>query len=363
MERELDLDTLRERIDELDKELIRALNARAEVSLDVGRWKARRHEPIFAPFREQEVMNRLAHGNPGPLPEKHLRAIYREIMSSSRRLQRPERTVYLGPEGTFSHIAALTHMGHSQHLTPKENFEDIFRAVADEGAELGVVPLENSLEGTVGQVVDLFMKYPVYIQSELYIRISHSLMSKADGLQAIREVHSHPQPLEQCRDWLTAHLRGVPRLTADSTAAAAELAAAREDIAVVGHEQLAELHGLNILAARIEDHPDNWTRFLVIGPSPVREEKRDKTSILFTLPDRPGSLAGVLNTLAGEGINMTKLESRPFRGEKWKYVFFTDLECDLGKTEYESMLANLREQCHTLRVLGTYPAAPKGQEG
>ncbi|WP_172677165.1 prephenate dehydratase domain-containing protein, partial [Salidesulfovibrio brasiliensis] len=202
MERELDLDTLRERIDELDKELIRALNARAEVSLDVGRWKARRHEPIFAPFREQEVMNRLAHGNPGPLPEKHLRAIYREIMSSSRRLQRPERTVYLGPEGTFSHIAALTHMGHSQHLTPKENFEDIFRAVADEGAELGVVPLENSLEGTVGQVVDLFMKYPVYIQSELYIRISHSLMSKADGLQAIREVHSHPQPLEQCRDWL-----------------------------------------------------------------------------------------------------------------------------------------------------------------
>ncbi|WP_157054992.1 prephenate dehydratase, partial [Salidesulfovibrio brasiliensis] len=139
--------------------------------------------------------------------------------------------------------------------------------------------------------------------------------------------------------------------------------AAREDIAVVGHEQLAELHGLNILAARIEDHPDNWTRFLVIGPSPVREEKRDKTSILFTLPDRPGSLAGVLNTLAGEGINMTKLESRPFRGEKWKYVFFTDLECDLGKTEYESMLANLREQCHTLRVLGTYPAAPKGQEG
>lgn len=362
MSGDTNLNKLREEIDKLDRQLIDVLNARARVSLDVGRWKSERDEPIYAPFREKEVMDRIAGGNPGPLPEKHLRSIYREIMSSSRRLQRPERTVYLGPEGTFSHVAALTHMGHSQHLTPKDNFEDIFRAVADEGAELGVVPLENSLEGTVGQVVDLFMKYPVFIQSELYVRISHSLMSREESLEEITEVHSHTQPLEQCRDWLNSHLKGVPRFTADSTAAAAKTVAQRPGAAVVGHEQLAELHDLNVLSRRIEDHPDNWTRFLVIGPSPTREERRDKTSILFTLPDRPGSLAGVLNTLAGRGINMTKLESRPFRGEKWKYVFFTDLECDLSTSGYESMLNMLREQCHTLRVLGTYPAAPRGTE-
>lgn len=351
------LESMRARIDRLDKKLVDLLNARAQVSLEVGRHKAENNAPIYMPFREREVMNKIAHGNPGPLPEKHLRAIYKEIMSSSRRLQRPERTVYLGPEGTFSYFAALAHMGHSQYLTPKANFEEIFRAVADEGAELGVIPLENSLEGTVGQVADLFMKYPVYIQGEIYNRISHCLMSKSGDMASVKSVLSHPQPLEQCREWLDANLPGIPRRTTDSTAAAAETASDDDTVAIVGNERLAEMYGLNLLGQRIEDHPDNWTRFLVIAPSPCREDERDKTSLLFTIPDSPGALARILNTLAGSGINMTKLESRPVRGEKWKYVFFTDLECDLTKAEYESMLNTLREQCHTLRVLGTYPSA------
>ncbi len=351
------LNNMRSRIDKLDKKLVDLLNARAQVSLEVGRHKADNNEPIYMPFREREVMNKIADGNPGPLPEKHLRAIYREIMSSSRRLQRPERTVYLGPEGTFSYFAALRHMGHSQYLTPKATFEEIFRAVADEGAELGVIPLENSLEGTVGQVADLFMKYPVFIQGEIYSRISHCLMSLADDMHSVKSVLSHPQPLEQCREWLDAKLPELPRNTTTSTAAAAEAATQDGTIAIVGNSKLAEMHGLNILAERIEDHPDNWTRFLVIAPSPCREDERDKTSILFTTPDSPGALAKILNTLAGNGINMTKLESRPVRGEKWKYVFFTDLECDLSKAEHESILNMLREQCHTLRVLGTYPSA------
>ncbi len=350
------LKDMRVRIDQLDKKIVALLNQRADVSLEVGRYKAKRDEPIYMPFREREVMNKIAERNPGPMPEKHLRAIYKEIMSSSRRLQRPERTVYLGPEGTFSYFAAVEHMGHSQHLTPKANFEEIFRAVAIEGAELGVIPLENSLEGTVGQVVDLFMAYPVYIQGEIYNRISHCLMSKVDSIDKVEAVYSHPQPLEQCREWLHAKLRDCPRLPTASTATAAKVAQEQPGAAVVGNARLADMYDLNILARNIEDSPDNWTRFLVIAPSPCREDERDKTTILFTTPDSPGALAGVLNTLAGKGINMTKLESRPMRNEKWKYVFFTDLECDLSKAEYESMLNRLRKQCHTLRVLGSYPS-------
>ena len=172
-----DLGELRKSIDGIDKKIVDLLNQRAEVSLGVGRYKAAKGEAIYKPFREQEVMDKIADSSPGPLPDKHLRTIYREIMSSSRHLQRPERVVYLGPEGTFSYFAALEHMGSAASLTPKSNFEDIFRAVAEEGAELGVIPLENSIEGTVGQVVDLFMKYKVYIQAEVFSRISHSLIS------------------------------------------------------------------------------------------------------------------------------------------------------------------------------------------
>jgi chorismate mutase/prephenate dehydratase len=350
-----DISDLRVRIDDLDREIVDLLNQRAQVSLGVGRYKAANNEPIYMPFREQEVLNKIADSSPGPLPDKHLRTIYREIMSSSRHLQRPERVVYLGPEGTFSYFAAIDHMGSAAALTPKNNFEEIFRAVAEEGAELGVIPLENSIEGTVGQVVDLFMKYQVYIQAEVFSRISHSLISNADRMEDVEVVYSHPQPLGQCREWLQSNMRDIPTIPTESTAEAAEIVAGKKAAAVVGHIKLADMHGMNVLAQNIEDLPDNWTRFLIIGASPSREDRRDKTSILFTLPDKPGALARVLTTMAHQGINMSKLESRPFKGEKWKYVFFADLACDLASEKYEDVLQDIREQCHTLRVLGTYP--------
>lgn len=350
-----DLSELRVKIDSLDKQIVDLLNQRAEVSLGVGRYKAAHDEPIYKPFREQEVMNKIADSSPGPMPDKHLRTIYREIMSSSRHLQRPERVVYLGPEGTFSYFAAIEHMGSAASLTPKGNFEDIFRAVAEEGAELGVIPLENTIEGTVGQVVDLFMKYKVYIQAEVFSRISHSLISHAERIEDVEVIYSHPQPLGQCRQWIQHNLGDIPTIPMESTAEAAEVVATKKAAAVVGHEKLADMHAMNILAQNIEDQPDNWTRFLIIGAAPSKEEQRDKTSILFTLPDKPGALARVLTTMAHQGINMSKLESRPFKGEKWKYVFFADLACDLSGGRYEDVLEDIREQCHTLRVLGTYP--------
>ncbi|WP_243360116.1 prephenate dehydratase [Fundidesulfovibrio terrae] len=356
--RDMPLDDVREAIDQVDLELLALLNKRAGYSIEVGRRKADSDEPVFKPFREKEVLEKLSHLNPGPMPDEHLRAIYREIMSSSRRLQRRQKVAYLGPEGTFSSFAAVSYLGKSADFEPRKTIDEVFEAVSLRDVELGVIPLENSLQGTVGQSLDLFLRHEVFIQAELYCKISHALLSKGTDLTRIEEVYSHPQPLAQCGGWLKAHLPMARIVPAESTAAAARRVIYNPKAAAIGHVKLSEMLGLNVLASRIEDLPDNWTRFLVIGPAETKSGNRDKTSILFTLPDKPGALSVVLSKLAGAGINLTKLESRPLRGEKWKYVFFADLQCDLGREEFQNMLVELRNELHSLRILGSYPAGP-----
>lgn len=352
------LTAIREAIDGLDRDLLALLNQRAGLSLEVGRIKADDSGSIFRPFREREVFANLQQANHGPLPEDHLRAIWREILSSSRSLQRPQRVAYLGPEGTFSYFAGLEFLGRSMSYRPQATLVDVFRAVHDRQCELGIVPLENSLQGTVGQSLDLFLQHEVYIQSELFCRISHCLLGSVASLADIRTVYSHPQPLAQCGGWLRAHLPEARIIPTESTAAAARRASGEPGAAAIGHRSLADLLGLNILARGIEDQSDNWTRFVVIASAPAEQQGTDKTSMLFTLPDKPGALAAVLELLAREGINMKKLESRPLRGEKWRYVFFVDVECDLGTERYTALVSSLRELCHTLRILGSYPAGP-----
>jgi chorismate mutase/prephenate dehydratase len=356
----LELDQLRQRIDAVDDELLSLLNRRAGLSLDIARLQPGEAGSTYKPFREKELLARLQARNSGPLPEPHLLNIYREILSSSRTLQRPQRVVYLGPEGTFSFFAARQHLGHSAVLQPKPNFEEIYRAVAEGAAELGVIPLENSFQGSVGQNLDLFSYYDVYIQAELYCRISHGLLARTSHLGEIKRLYSHPKAFEQCSNWVHSHLTNCPRIPAGSTAAAAHVVAHDDaEGAAIGNVRLAELFPLNVLADHLEDEPDNWTRFLVIGAAPSTRGHRDKTSLLFTTPNQPGALAQVLNHLAREGINLVKLESRPARSEKWKYVFFADLECDLNRSEYSSVLALLKQHCPTFRVLGCYPAAQR----
>ncbi len=350
---------LRRDIDAVDDDILALLNKRAALSLEVGRRKDGRDSAIFKPFREQEVLSRLTRQNPGPLPTGHLLAIYREVLSSSRRLQRPERVAYLGPEGTFSHFAAMAALGRSPDFEPQATIGDVFAAVAGKQADLGVVPLENSLQGTVGQSLDHFQRYDVFIQAEISCRISHALLSTAQSLDAVDTVYSHPQPLAQCAAWLKSHLPHARIIPTDSTAAAAARVAGEPKAASIGHLRLADMHGLHVLASPIEDLPDNWTRFLIIGPEDTKQQNRDKTSILFTVPNRPGALQLVLSRLAGEGINLTKLESRPIRGEKWQYVFFADLQCDLSREEYRKLLADLKVHTHSLRILGCYPAGPQ----
>lgn len=354
------LTQIRDQIDELDELIVDLLNKRAGLSREVGQIKSQSLDVVFKPFREKEVLGRLTATSPGILPEDHLRAIYREILSSSRRLQQPQNVAYLGPEGTFTHQAALEYLGRSMEFSPCPTLHDVFLTVASRKADLGVIPLENSLQGSVGQSLDLFLQYNVYIHAELFSRISHALLSNGDDLGAVHTVYSHPQALAQCSGWLRTNMPQASVIPTDSTAAAA-VQAEREGAgtAAIGHPRLVERYGLKAVVLDIQDLPDNWTRFLVIGPTPTQGSSRDKTSLLFTTPDRPGALAAILNLLAAQGLNLTKLESRPLKGEKWKYVFFMDVECDLSQEQYESTMSNLTKLCHTMRVLGSYPSGPQ----
>ena len=366
------LGEIRRCIEEVDSRLLPLLNERAALSLEVGRIKA--HDPgiIFKPLREREVLDNLARQNAGPLPDEHLRAIWREILSSSRALQRPQNVAYLGPEGTFSYFAGVEYLGHSAIFHPCNDLAQVFEEVAGGQCELGVVPLENSLQGTVGVSFDLFLSHEVHIQAELFSRISHCLLGLVDSLAEVRIVYSHPQPLAQCGGWLRAHLPKAALVPVESTAAAARRAQDEPGAAAIGNGKLADMMGLSVLARRIEDQSGNWTRFVIIGPQAARAQLggnmrtplpghtgADKTSLLFTLPDKSGALSAVLDLLARHRINMRKLESRPLRGQCWKYVFFADVESDLEAPQYADLLNNLREVCTSFRILGCYPTGPQ----
>lgn len=350
------LEGIRHELDAIDKTILELLNKRAAFSIETGEIKKREGSPVFRPEREELLMESLIERNSGPLPDAHLRSIYREILSSSRALQRPLKVAFLGPEGTFSHMAALEFFGQSMNFWGMARLDDIFEAVENRDSELGVIPLENSLHGTVVQSIDLFAAHEVYIQSEWFSRISHSLMSRERSLADIKVVYSHPQPLGQCADWLRANLPQARLLSVESTAAAAHKVLADPGSAAVGHDNLAPRLGLAILARGIEDAGDNWTRFVAIGATPPDSGQVNKTSVLFTLADKPGALATVLRLLADAGVNMNKLESRPIRMERWKYIFFCDVSCDLTADEHAPLLEQLREHCHAFRILGAYPA-------
>ena len=357
-EKEARFNEIRAQIDETDRQILAQLNQRARLSLEVGDIKAESRDTVFKAAREKELLHSLAERNPGPLPEEHLRSIYREILSSSRRLQQPREVAYLGPEGTFSYFAGVEYLGTSMEFRPRANFNDVFHAVAAKQAELGIVPLENSLQGSVGQCLDLFLKYSVFIQSEVFCKISHSLLSNESSLSAVETIYSHHQPLEQCATWLRTHLTGAKVVPMESTAAAASQIVGQKKCAAIGHIRLSDMLGLGVLSQNIEDLPDNWTRFVIIGRTPPKAAAHDKTSLLFTLPDKSGALVTVLDIFANRRINMKKLESRPMRSEKWQYVFFTDVEADLKQPEYDDVVRELTNACHNLRILGSYPSGP-----
>lgn len=349
-----DLSDLRARIDAIDAELLGLLNQRAAIAQEVGR---RKNGQVYRAEREAQVVARIRQLNGGPLGGDAVAFLFREIMSACRALEEPLRIAFLGPEGTFSQTAAHKHFGHAVSSLAVATIDEAFRAVETGRGDYGVVPVENSTEGAVSRTLDLIVGSPLQICGEVLLPVHQNLLRKRVGLDALKRVCSHGQSLAQCQHWLDHNLPGVARVSVASNAEAARLAGEDEGTAAIAGEEAAELYGLHVLAAHIEDEANNTTRFLVLSNHDAGPSGRDKTSLVMSIPNRPGALVELLKPIAEAGVSMTKLESRPSKSANWDYVFFLDLEGHREDAKIAALLAAIGNQAVMLKVLGSYPAA------
>ncbi|MCS6969994.1 MAG: prephenate dehydratase [Planctomycetota bacterium] len=355
-----DLADIRARIDAIDARLVELLNQRAELARCIGRAKAEKGIPIFVPHREHEVFCRLAAINRGPLPDAALRGIWREIMSASFALERPLTICHFGQPGAFTHLAARLKFGSSVQYLAADAIAQVFAHVERGAADYGVVPIENSTDGTITDTIDAFLAGTVRIINELYVRIRHHLMAGVP-LAAVRRVYSRATVFGQCRRWLAVHLPGVELVEVASTTRAAERAAAEaaEGSAAIGSEEAAQSVGLPIVASDIQDDPHNQTRFIVVARPQAAAEPTgdDKTSLMLAINDRPGALYEALGPFHDAGINLCKIESRPSRRRAWEYLFFIDFLGHARDPRVAATLAELARRCAICEVLGSYPRA------
>ncbi len=350
------LDELRRRIDELDAELLRLLNERGALAVEIWRTKRLNSHDVYDPARESQVIRRVTETNRGPLSDEAVRAIYKEIISACRAVQSPVGVAFLGPEGSYSHLAAKCEFGSSARLLPRPSIESVFDAVQRGEATCGVVPVENSTEGSVGRVLDLVVDSPLHVCAEVLLGISHCLLTASGTLDAVRVVASHPQALGQCRRWLLRNLPRAELLETPSTSSAAGMAARRPEVAAIAPEHAAEIYGLRVAASGIEDNPRNYTRFWVLGTEIPPPTGRDKTSIVFSLKHTPGALSAALAPFGERGVNLTRIESRPSKERPWEYLFFVDFQGHVRDDEVRSILDEVEESCIFLKVLGSYPS-------
>ncbi len=351
----MSLEDLREKIDVIDTDLLKLLNERADVVHKVGELKKREGLEIYAPDREEKLLKKLVSKSEGRLPEKSIRAIYREIMSAALALEEDLKIAYLGPAGTWTHQAALGKFGQSVAYLPQPSFADIFDQVTRGLVDYGVVPIENSTEGAVTHTLDLFADSELKIYGQIMLSIENNLMAKCKR-EEITQIYSHPQVIAQCRSWLGSHFREVPTVEISSTAAAAELAAKESGAAVLGGSLLAELYELDILERSIQDIATNTTRFLVISHKTCPPTGDDRTSIMFSVRDEPGSLHKALDPFEKFEINMSKIESRPSKRRAWEYFFFVDVAGHCDDSKLTDVIEQLGTRCSFVKVLGSYPA-------
>ncbi|MBW2084577.1 MAG: prephenate dehydratase [Deltaproteobacteria bacterium] len=350
-----DLHELRQRIDKLDENILDLLNQRQSLSKEIGQHKNAEGRSLFDPGRENEVLARLKALNTGTLSPEALEHIYREIISASLADQAPISVGYLGPEATFSHEAALNQFGHSASLYSQDSLGEVFQGVDRGRFTYGVVPVENSSQGGVGETLDLFLEYDLNVCQEIRLRISHNLIGQTKDLKKIKRVYSHPQVLSQCARWLATNLPGVPLLEASSSAAAARQVAGEKDSAAVASAIAADMNHLHIIVRSLEDAEQNVTRFLVLSHYSGSRTGRDKTSIILAVEDKPGALFHLLEPFALSDLNLTKIESRPMKGEAFKYVFFIDVEGHMDDEPIRRTLETARKWCQWLKILGSYP--------
>jgi chorismate mutase/prephenate dehydratase len=324
--------------------------------LEIGRLKAKKNISVYVPDREMDIYKKLITKNKGPLSSESVKAIYREIMSSSLQLEKRLAIAYLGPELTFTHLASMKKFGSSVNYTSCETITDVFAEVEKGRADYGVVPIENSIEGAVNHTLDMFIESDLKICSEVFLEISHSLLSKESNKARIRKVYSNPQVFGQCRLWLESNLPKVTLVEVSSTAKAAEIASKERGVGCIASELAGKKYNLKVLYRSIEDSTHNVTRFLVIGKTEARPTKRDKTSIMFSIKDKVGALHDILVPFKKYSINLTKIESRPSKVRAWEYYFFVDLEGHHLSPKVASALAQLRKGTSYLKILGSYPA-------
>ena len=360
---EQELQALRVRIDSLDEKILELISQRARCAQEVGRIKmatlAEGEQAIFyRPEREAQVLKRVMELNKGPLDNEEMARLFREIMSTCLALEQPLKVAYLGPEGTFSQAAVLKHFGQAVISKPMAAIDEIFREVAAGAVSFGVVPVENSTEGAINHTLDSFLEHDLVICGEVELRIHHHLLvAESTKTEHITRIYSHAQSLAQCRKWLDAHYPNVERIAVSSNAEAAKRVKSEWNSAAIAGDMAAHLYGLTILADKIEDRPDNSTRFLIIGNQTVPATGDDKTSVIISMSNKPGALHELLVPFHNSGIDLTRIETRPSRSGKWSYVFFIDFFGHKDDPLVKSALEQIAQESVGLKVLGSYPNA------
>ena len=352
----MSLEELRKKIDELDHQLVKLLNERARVVVEIGKLKTRTDKPVYSPDREKEVFARIAEANEGPLPDRCLVAIWRELMSGSFVLERPLRIGYLGPGGSFSHTASMLKFGQSVEYEPLVDITSIFDEVSKGHCDLGLAPVENTMGGGVIETLDALIDSDVKVCAEVLMAIHHSLLGNC-SLEEIEKIYSKPEVFAQCRNWLSATFKEAQTVPVASTARAAQIAADEPRAAAIGSNVAAELYGLRIICENIEDIANNITRFLVISREDAKPTGEDKTAILFSTAHKAGALADVLDVFKRYEINLTNIESRPSKKRQWEYYFFVDLLGHRTDKNVQDGMEEARKHCLQLSILGSFPRA------
>jgi chorismate mutase/prephenate dehydratase len=354
------LETLRHQIDQIDTQILALISERARCAQQVAEVKKNEDKDavFYRPEREAQVLRNVMQRNQGPLSNEEMARLFREIMSACLALEQPVRVAYLGPEGTFTQAAALKHFGHACISIPMAAIDEVFREVAAGAVNYGVVPVENSTEGVVNHTLDNFMESSVHICGEVELRIHHHLLiSDVTKKDSITRIYSHAQSLAQCRKWLDSHFPKAERIAVSSNAEAAKRVQSEWNAAAIAGDMAADLYGLTRLHEKIEDMPDNSTRFLIIGTQTVPASGDDKTSMVVAVRNKPGALYRLLAPFHQNNIDLTRVETRPSRDGVWSYVFFIDFVGHVEDQKIAAVLQEVSNDVADMRVLGSYPRA------
>ncbi|MBI5376907.1 MAG: prephenate dehydratase [Candidatus Schekmanbacteria bacterium] len=349
------LQELRRKIDLIDSKLLKLLSYRGKLASQIGEVKKRDNADIHVPAREAQILNKITRENKGPFSNAAIKTLFREILSASLALEEPIKVSYLGPQASFSHIASLKQFGRMSVAIPVDYIKDVFENVEKGVAKYGVVPVENSNEGTVTQTVDLFLDYPLKICGEILMRINHNLLNISGKNSDIKKIISHPQPIAQCREWISRNMPGIPVEEVSSTATAAVIASKDKYKAAIASEMAMKIYDLKMVHSHIEDNCNNFTRFVIIGKESFCRTGDDKTSLMFTTKDRAGALNDVLKHFAANRISLSKIESRPSKKKPWEYIFFVDCRGHMEDLPVKKTIMRLEKDCVFLTILGSYP--------